>query len=110
MTWLNPPRNQISIASQLHVDAWKKYLQNYWDQQLCELIQFGFPLDFNRSCSLNQEVGNHKSTVDCPADVEAYIEEEVKYGALLGPFPNHPILGGHCSPFMTRAKPNSDRR
>ena len=100
---------RIQIDSQLNVEAWKKYLEGYWDQQLCELIQFGFPLDFNRSCILNHEQGNHKSSVDFPADIEAYIEEELKYGALLGPFPRHPISAGHCSPFMTRAKPNSDR-
>ena len=87
---------RIQIHSQLKVEAWKKYLEGYWDQQLCELIQFGFPLDFNSSCILN--------------DIEAYLEEELKYGALLGPFPRHPISAGHCSPFMTRAKPNSDRR
>ena len=98
---------RIQIDSQLNVETWKKYLEGYWDQQLCELIQFGFPLDFNRSCILNHEQGNHKSAVDFPADIEAYIEEELKYGALLGPFPRHPI-SGHCSPFMTRAKPNSD--
>ena len=101
---------RIQIDSQLNVEAWKKYLEGYWDQQLCELIQFGFPLDFNRSCILNHELGNHKSAVDFSADIEAYIKEEFKYGALLGPFPRHPISAGHCSPFMTRAKPNSDRR
>ena len=59
---------------------------------------------------MNHEQGNHKSAVDFLADIEAYIEEELKYGALLGPFPRHPISTGQCSPFMTRAKPNSYRR
>ena len=27
----------------------------------------------------------------------------------MGPFKDNPIKGGHCSPFMTRNKPNSDR-
>ena len=55
---------RIPIDSQLNVEAWKKCLDCYWDQQLCELIQFGFPLDFNRSCILNHEQGNHKSAID----------------------------------------------
>ena len=101
---------RIPVQSQLNVRAWKKYLANYWDRQLIELIEFGFPLDFNRSSPLIHEQGNHKSAVEFPADIEAYIEEEKEYGALLGPFDNHPIPSGHCSPFMTRAKPNSDRR
>ena len=52
----------------------------------------------------------NSSAVDCPRDIEAYIEEELQYGALLGPFKENPIHQGHCSPFMTRSKPNSDRR
>ena len=100
---------RIPVQSQLNVNAWKRYLTNYWDSQLIELIQFGFPLDFNRSSPLIHEPGNHKLAVEFPVDIEAYIEEEKKYGALLGPFDCHPIPSGHCSPFMTRANPNSDR-
>ena len=37
---------RIQIKSQLNIEAWKKYLEGYWDRQLCELIQFGSPLDF----------------------------------------------------------------
>ena len=96
---------RIPVQSQLNVNAWKRYLANYWDSQFTELIEFDFPLDFNRSSPLIHEPGNHKSAVEFPADIEAYIEEEKKYGALLGPFDNH-----YCSPFMTRANPNSDRR
>ena len=89
------------VQSQLNAE---KSLGRLRDRQLSELIQFVFPLDFNRSCPLISEQGNHKS-----ADIEAYIEEELEYGALLGPFDKNPIAEGHCSPFMTRAKPNSDR-
>ena len=62
---------RVQIDSQLNVEVWKKCLEGYWDQQLCELIQFGFPLHFNRSCILHHEQGNHKSAVDFPADIEA---------------------------------------
>ena len=98
------------VKSQLKVDTWKMYLKSYWDKQLLQLIEFGFPLDFNRNCPLNYEPGNNKSATEFPNDVDAYIEEELKYDALLGPFENHPIASGHCSPFMSRAKPNTDRR
>ena len=101
---------RFPLESQLNVEAWEKYLHGYWDRQLLQLIRFGFPLDFNRSCPLTHEQGNHKSAMDFPNDINAYIEEEKKYNALLGPFDSHPIASGHCSPFLTRAKPNSDRR
>ena len=89
---------------------WERHLANYLDKQLLELIKFGFPLDFNRSCALGEYTGNHASAHEYPADIEAYISEELSYGALVGPFVVNPIPEGHCSPFMTRNKPNSDRR
>ena len=98
------------MASQLDVDEWQSLLTDYWDQQLLQLLQFGFPLDFNRCCPLKHEVGNHSSADEFPSDVDAYIEEECKFGALLGLFDLNPIENAHSSPFMTRHKPNSDRR
>ena len=100
----------LPVTSQLHVDKWKSLLGDYWDQQLLQLLQFRFPLDFNRSCPLQHEMGNHSSANAFPADVDAYIEEECKFGALLGPFDVNPINNAHNSPFMTRNKPNSDKR
>ena len=100
---------RIPVESQLNIHAWKEYLGRYWDQQLLQLLEFGFPLDFNRkmpSC----EMGNHKSTIDFPADIDAYIEEETTFDAILGPFKEKPIALNHSSPFMTRPKLNSDRR
>ena len=100
---------RIPVRGQLNVEAWCEHLGEYWDQQLLQLIRFGFPLDFNRACNITNEPGNHKSAVDYPKDIDAYIAEEKEYDAIIGPFNENPICGGHSSPFMTRAKPNSDR-
>ena len=100
---------RLPINSRLNVKAWKINLVNYWDQQLLQLNKFGFPLDFNRNCSLSHGQGNHKSATEFARDIETYIEEELQYDAILGPFQVHPIASGHCSPFMSRAKPNSER-
>ena len=53
---------------------------------------------------------NHSSATDFPLDVEAYLKEEIEYGAILGPSVNNPIPECHKSPFMTREKPNSVHR
>ena len=34
---------KIPVSSQLNVNVWKNALNNYWDQQLLQLIEFGFP-------------------------------------------------------------------
>ena len=45
-----------------------------------------------------------------PNDVKAYLEEEERYGAILGPFKVPPISNIHFSPFMTKEKPNASHR
>ena len=99
----------IPVTSQLNVDKWEELLEDYWDQQLLQLLRFGVPLDFNRRCTLHNGQGNHTSATQLPLDVDAYIEEECRYETLLGPLKENPIVNCHTSPFMTRNKPNSDR-
>ena len=72
---------RIPVRGQLNVEVWCEHLGEYWDQQLLQLIQFGFPLDFNRACHLKNEVGNHKSAVDHPSDIDAYIRDMTLYYA-----------------------------
>ena len=38
---------RIPVKTQLNSDKWRSYLTQYWDQQLPDLIQYGFPLDFD---------------------------------------------------------------
>ena len=40
---------RILVQSQLNVKAWIFHLNDYWDQQLVDLIGYGFPLDFDRA-------------------------------------------------------------
>ena len=101
---------RIPVHSQLNVDQWKRYLVDYWDKQLLEFLQFGFPLGFNRQCPLKSDNKNHKSAVEYPKDIDAYLTEEREFGAIIGPFMEHPIENAHFSPFMTRFKPNSSNR
>ena len=100
---------RIPLKTQLKVHCWKKYLHKYWDQQLVDLIQFGFPLDFDRQIVLQSTEVNHSSALKYPDHVSNYIQEELQYGAVLGPFKQFPF---HChvSPFLTREKPNSTNR
>ena len=39
---------RIPVHTQLNVKAWRFHLSDYWDQQSVDLIEYGFPLDFDR--------------------------------------------------------------
>ena len=101
---------RIPIQNQLNVDEWSRQLCGYWDTQLIDLITYGFPLDFNRKSPLKWEDRNHKSALDHPIDVDAYLREEIQHGAIMGPYSVHPINESHFSPFMTREKANASHR
>ena len=47
---------RIPVYTNLNVKNWRYYLRSYWDQQLPDLLQYVFLLDFNRNCEL-QSVG-----------------------------------------------------
>ena len=74
-------------------------------RQLIYSVEFGFPLDSNRSYLLQHESKNHSSAIDHPRDIE-----EKQYGAIIGPFDVNPIPNCHISPFMTQDKPNVPTR
>ena len=40
------------VKTQLNPDKWREYLFNYWNKQLHDLIQYGFPFDFDRNSLL----------------------------------------------------------
>ena len=92
------------------MDAWKAYLEKYWDKQLLQLIRYGFPLGFDKNTQLISSEINHSSAKKCPEDIAVYLEEEKTFGAILGPFQNPPISDLHVSPFLTREKPGANSR
>ena len=84
-------------------------MKGYWDQQLPDLISYGFPLDFDKNSSLQSVTENHKSALQFPSEIQKYIDEELQHGAILGPFSQYPFAT-HVSPLMTRSKQNSNKR
>ena len=100
---------RIPVETNLNVSSWRKHLVDYFDQQLPDLIEFGFPLDFDRTRDLQSTLVNHASARLNPDHVDKYIQEEVGFKAMLGPLDIKPF-DIHISPFMTRDKSDSNSR
>ena len=101
---------KILLDSQLNAKNWEKYLSGYWDWQLIQIIKFGFPLDCDEAVKLKCDFTNHKSAILYPEHVDMYLNEEINFKAIQGPFNSPPFPDMHCSPFITREKPNSNKR
>ena len=100
---------RIPIASQLKPQRWRYHLNRFWDKQLPDLIEYGFPLDFCRDGILHPSDTNHMLALQNTSHVEQYILEELSYGAIHGPYHEKPFPM-HVSPLMVRDKPNSNKK
>ena len=98
---------RIPVKTNLKISSWRAHLCDYFDKQLCDLIEFGFPLDFDRSRHLASTLVNHASAKNFSEHIDKYVQEELQFEAILGPFDAPPIKM-HISPFMTREKSGSD--
>ena len=74
-----------------------------------DLLEYGFPLDFDRDAPFRYTEENHTYAQNFIGDMRTYIADELKHGAMLGQFQSKPI-DIHVSPFMTREKPDSSVR
>ena len=71
-------------------------------------MEFGFPLDFDRSRHLESTLVNHASARNFSDHIDKYLRKELQFQAILGPFDDPPIKM-HISPFMTREKSGNHR-
>ena len=94
---------KIPVVSQLNIDKWSSHISEYWDVQLLDLLEYGFPLDVDRSTLLSSTETNHTSALQNSHHVKSYIQEELSFQAMLGPFQAKPI-SVHVSPLLVRDK------
>ena len=94
---------RIPVESHLNISSWLSYLVNYWDTQLLDLLQYGFPLDFCRKQKFSSTEINHTSALQNLDHVSDYVQEELSYRAMIGPFDHKPVPL-HVSPLMVRDK------
>ena len=96
---------RIPIKSGLNIEAWEHYLHGYSDKRLLQYIKFGYPLSLINPHELcNKEITNHYSACQYPKQVQEYLDNERKLGAILSPIQNVKHEQVHCSPLLTRPK------
>ena len=49
------------VPSGLHIDAWKRYLTEYEDRRLVHMLEFRWPINYNRRKPLQSTLQNHTS-------------------------------------------------
>ena len=71
----------------LNISVWYEKLKGYRDRVVCDLLHYGFPIDFDRSKTVSSSAGrNHKGARDFPQFIHDYFEKECTANRIAGPF------------------------
>lgn len=78
--------SKFPITSGLKIEEWRALATGHHDDSwLCELLEYGFPLQYSGYAPTSLLVDNHSSAVAHPKHIQSYISKEIKEGALLDP-------------------------
>ena len=103
---------RVQVNHTMNLDLIDELAKQYWDWQLPRFLRYGFPMDFKGELSdLKNATLSHKSALQFPEHVTAYLNDELDHKAIYGPFEHKPFgEETHISPFITRHKPDSSKR
>ena len=106
-TWIpNWQGIRAPLPSGLNIPVWEKYIDTQSDEaELLDFVKYGFPLGYMGPISDSTTTPNHPSALRYPEHVEAFLQEEIGYGAVVGLFLAAAFTPwAHISPLMTREK------
>jgi hypothetical protein len=82
---------RIPVVSDLNIPVWRSLLVNYYDNQLVDLLEFGFPVGYNLDQLPVSEIKNHSGATLHRDYVNSYISKEIQEGVMAGPFASNPL-------------------
>ena len=110
---------KIPVNEKINLDYMRSLLVNYNDLEVCDLLEFGFPLGCYANETLLSSINksdlwkykNHRGADDFPEDILLYLEKESKTGAISGPFNSNPFKSGiKISPLNSVPKKDTTER
>ena len=104
---------RVPVNSRINIHFLRIMLKDYSDYQICDLLEFGFPLGYFSDSPPISQSRNHSGAISFPHDVDEFISKEVSLGATIGPFNFDPFsFPWHCcySPLNTVPKRDSNKR
>ena len=110
---------RIKVNNRMNIDYMRSLLKDYKDKDICDLLEFGFPLGCRENEILLKDIQkkdrlkyrNHKGADDFPEEMLLYLEKESKCNSILGPFNSNPFHSGlKISPLNTVPKKDTTER
>ena len=96
--------------SKLNLEKWRHYLIGYDKIEICQMLEFGFPIGIDAGQELECKTRNHGSSYMWYSYVDKFITKEVVEGGIAGPYNIAPWKDFVISPLMTAHKKPRGRR
>ena len=82
---------RLPVPSNLNIPEWRKRLANFHDSQLCDFLEFGWPVGATHTITPLSSHKNHGSALTEPQLIQDYIQKECQSNATIGPFKSNPL-------------------
>lgn len=96
----------------LDLPKWRQHLIGYEDVELCQYLEYGFPIGLcqNPPPVLESAVRNHSSAYQFYPWVDEFLASGIERKYIAGPYQEQPFENIHVSPLMTAVKKPDGRR
>ena len=102
--------SKIPVHTALKINMWEDILLDYHDKMVVEFLKYGWQINYSASQSPHSTMCNHPSALAFPYCIRHYIETELSFGAIAGPFSTNPLHKPLlCSPLQTVPKRGSSK-
>ena len=101
---------RIPIYSKLNIEFIRRNLLDYEDKQVCDFLEFGWPIGHIGKPFTSTVRKNHGGATEFPEDINKYLNKESDYRSVLGPFKNSPFEQIALSPLNSVPKRDSQER
>ena len=101
------------VHSNIDILKLRSYLEGYFDEEVCDFLQFGWPIGYTRNIPPVATSVNHKGANEHSDQVDKYLEKELSYQSVIGPIDlkNNPFtVPIVTSPLQSVAKRDSSER
>ncbi len=84
---------RIPLRTKLNISYLKEQLLEFRNAVVAELLEFDFPIEVNGKLPVSNPCRNDTGALDYSSSIDKYVEKELKYGSVMGPFKTPP--SGH---------------
>jgi len=85
------------VPTNLNITNIRRLLAGYRDEQVCNFLEFGWPINHDRSVVPKHCGANYSGVDEYLAQVSLYLEKELDRGSAIGPFEVNPFNVGKRS-------------